>query len=56
MKTLFVCLLTWLTAAPALADSTLTHELALAESWLAAQRAYDQVPGLSMITFSPTQS
>ena len=47
MKTLFVCLLTWLTAAPALADSTLTHELALAESWLAAQRAYDQVPGLS---------
>ena len=47
MKTLFVCLLTWLAAVPALADSTLTHELALAESWLAAQRAYDQVPGLS---------
>ena len=29
------------------ADDSLTNELTLAESWLAAQRAYDRVPGLS---------
>lgn len=29
------------------ADDNLTNQLAFAESWLAAQRAYDRVPGLS---------
>ena len=36
-----------LTVLSARADNDLTNELALAESWLAAQRAYDRVPGLS---------
>ena len=46
MNRLFVCLLTWIAVAPVAADSRLANELALAERWLAAQRAYDRVPGL----------
>lgn len=47
MNRLFVCLLTLIAVAPVAADSRLANELALAERWLAAQRAYDRVPGLS---------
>ncbi|HET6591548.1 MAG TPA: serine hydrolase, partial [Xanthomonadales bacterium] len=47
MNRIIVVLLTWLAVAPAAADSPLANELALAERWLAAQRAYDRVPGLS---------
>ena len=36
-----------LTILSARADNDLSNELALAESWLAAQRAYDRVPALS---------
>lgn len=36
-----------LTVLSARADNDLSNELALAESWLAAQRAYDRVPALS---------
>jgi len=36
-----------LTSLPSFAADDLSNELALAESWLAAQRAYDHVPGLS---------
>ena len=34
-------------AIPAQAEKDLSNELALAEAWLEAQRAYDRVPGLS---------
>ena len=47
MNRIIIFLLTWLAVAPVAADSRLTNELALAERWLAAQRAYDRVPGLS---------
>lgn len=41
------CLLAMLAAAPVQAGDDLSNELALVENWLAAQRAYDRVPGLS---------
>jgi CubicO group peptidase (beta-lactamase class C family) len=47
MNRLLICLLTCFVVAPVAADSRLANELALAERWLAAQRAYDRVPGLS---------
>ena len=47
MRKLIYCVLTILAAFSAQADSDLANELALVESWLAAQRAYDRVPGLS---------
>ncbi len=36
-----------LAALPALAEQRLDNELSLVESWLASQRAYDRIPGLS---------
>jgi len=47
MNRIFIFLLTWIAVAPAAADTRLANELALAERWLEAQRAYDRVPGLS---------
>lgn len=47
MTRIFLCTFILLTSLPSLAADDLSNELALAESWLAAQRAYDHVPGLS---------
>ena len=47
MTRIFLCLFILLTSLPSMAADDLSNELALAESWLAAQRAYDHVPGLS---------
>jgi CubicO group peptidase (beta-lactamase class C family) len=47
MKKLVCCVVATLAAFSATAGDDLTNELALVESWLAAQRAYDRVPGLS---------
>jgi len=42
-----LCLLLLPTSLPLQAKDNLSNELALAERWLEAQRAYDQVPGMS---------
>ena len=47
MKQALLTTLILLTSLPSIAADNLTNELALIENWLAAQRAYDQVPGLS---------
>jgi CubicO group peptidase (beta-lactamase class C family) len=47
MTRIFLCTFILLTSLPSMAAEDLSNELALAESWLAAQRAYDHVPGLS---------
>jgi CubicO group peptidase (beta-lactamase class C family) len=47
MRTLLCCVLAALVTFSTRADDDLTNELALVESWLAVQRAYDRVPGLS---------
>lgn len=47
MRRLVWFILVTLAAAPLQARDDLSNELALVESWLAAQRAYDRVPGLS---------
>jgi len=47
MTRIFLCTLILLTSLPSMAADKLSNELALVESWLAAQRAYDRVPGLS---------
>lgn len=47
MRRLVWCILVTLIAAPVQASDKVSNELALVESWLAAQRAYDRVPGLS---------
>jgi CubicO group peptidase (beta-lactamase class C family) len=47
MTRIFLCTFILLTSLPSMAADDLSNELALAESWLAAQRAYDHVPGLS---------
>lgn len=47
MRRLVWCILVTLAAAPSQARDDLSNELALVENWLAAQRAYDRVPGLS---------
>jgi len=47
MTRVFLCTFILLVSLPSMAADKLTNELALVESWLAAQRAYDRVPGLS---------
>ncbi len=47
MTRIVPCIFILLTSLPSFAADDLSNELALAESWLAAQRAYDHVPGLS---------
>lgn len=47
MKRVFLCTFILLISLPSMAADKLTNELALVESWLSVQRAYDQVPGLS---------
>ncbi len=47
MRRLIYCIVAVLTVLPARAANDLSNELALVESWLAAQRAYDRVPALS---------
>jgi CubicO group peptidase (beta-lactamase class C family) len=47
MRKLIVAALTALVSIPAQAGGDYANELALVESWLSAQRAYDNVPGLS---------
>ena len=47
MRKLLAILFTAIFSLPAHAGKELANELALTESWLAAQRAYDNVPGLS---------
>jgi len=47
MTRILLCTLIILASLPSMAADKLSNELALAESWLAAQRAYDRVPGLS---------
>ena len=47
MRKLIVAAFTALVSIPAQAGGDYANELALIESWLAAQRAYDNVPGLS---------
>jgi CubicO group peptidase (beta-lactamase class C family) len=47
MTRILLCIFILLTSLPSFAADDLSNELALAESWLAAQRAYDHVPGLS---------
>jgi len=47
MNRIIIFLLAWIAVAPAAAGTRLDNELALAERWLEAQRAYDRVPGLS---------
>lgn len=47
MKKFFVTLVTAALTLPVYADDDLTNELALIDSWLSSQRAYDRVPALS---------
>ena len=47
MRRLVWCILMTLAALPVQSSDDISNELALVESWLAAQRAYDRVPGLS---------
>ena len=53
MTRILLCIFILLTSLPSFAADDLSNELALAESWLAAQRAYDHVPALSVIVIYP---
>ena len=48
MRKVTCCVMAIVVAFSANASDDLTNELALVESWLSAQRAYDRVPGLSV--------